>query len=874
MDILAKIFEWIQKQPDWQSDAFRRIWETESGALSDDDISDLIALVKLSCGIPDDMNRNARPFLPLPKKRPTGAPPMRLCAIKDLANVNALASDQELSFNPDGLTIVYGMNGSGKSGYSRVIKRACYARAQGDMILSDAFRSDRMPASAKFVWQGREKPMLWEDGQEIAKDLGQAASSVAVFDSDCARIYTDKKSRAVDYQPYGLGFLRALADVCKNRLGTRLGDEARGARKTLEEASVVIIQCPMCRTFVQDIMGGKINDEKGVEKAQAFSNFTENEQQQLDALEKIFAEQDPQKRPQRMRESRDQINALKDKIILLAKDLDSISTCLPDAIRDMAAAEKMARLAAGQFELDDYLPGTGQEDAWKRMFCAAREFSAASYKDSSFPTDKANSRCVLCQQPLGDDAKERLKKFDDFMRDRAETVLSEKQESVKQLRENLIKLESALIHLLPSVLYSELRRISDEAGVDFSNLPESVKAFVGALQSRRETLIKSLDNIDYAFECGPGAPAPICELEKICNWIDGQIKYYDNMAANREKSVEKVEELRAKKAFSANRDAFINLIRLEWCRKEVLTRKITDFEKSISNEEVNKKLAERLNKEIKALGGPGAGKEISFKATHRDGQSMIQLSLHKLDAKYSPMQILSEGEQRAIALASFFAEVSVSEEVATLVFDDPVSSLDDGRMENVAKRLQCAAWNENKQVIVFTHDDRFVGLLGAGDTGGDVAKIGLWEHNGVFGVVGEIPFVGKSIPEQIDHLKKKIRELEEKEKDKKFSPDNMQTELESCYARLRDAIEHFTEREILNGAVVRHRAKVYVAKLPDAYNNAEKKRRIVNDINNLNSKLGDRHHKTVRKPPLRLDEFRDLVEEFVRLREEFKEHKK
>jgi predicted ATPase len=45
-------------------------------------------------------------------------------ALRELIGVNALASDQRLSFGTPGLTIVYGDNGSGKSGYARVLKAA------------------------------------------------------------------------------------------------------------------------------------------------------------------------------------------------------------------------------------------------------------------------------------------------------------------------------------------------------------------------------------------------------------------------------------------------------------------------------------------------------------------------------------------------------------------------------------------------------------------------------------------------------------------------------------------------------------------------------------------------------------------------------
>ncbi len=64
--------------------------------------------------------------------------------------------------------------------------------------------------------------------------------------------------------------------------------------------------------------------------------------------------------------------------------------------------------------------------------------------------------------------------------------------------------------------------------------------------------------------------------------------------------------------------------------------------------------------------------------------------------------ILSEGEQRALALATFMTEIAVTEGTGPIVIDDPVSSLDRQRGVKVAIRLVEEALK--RQVIVFTHD--------------------------------------------------------------------------------------------------------------------------------------------------------------------------
>lgn len=87
--------------------------------------------------------------------------------------------------------------------------------------------------------------------------------------------------------------------------------------------------------------------------------------------------------------------------------------------------------------------------------------------------------------------------------------------------------------------------------------------------------------------------------------------------------------------------------------------------------------------------------------------------MHKLKLELpqsrSPVEILSEGEQRAVAIGSFLAEVGLNGGKDGIVFDDPVSSLDHRRRERVAKRLAVEA--AQRQVVVFTHDIYFLCLL-------------------------------------------------------------------------------------------------------------------------------------------------------------------
>jgi hypothetical protein len=112
--VLEVICEWSQARPLWQRDALRRI--VANGALTDDELSEVIQICKKEHGAPDI----AIEAIALAKEHLPAAPPngasVALTSLSNVRGVNKLASGQTLPLEAAGLTIIYGDNGAGKSG--------------------------------------------------------------------------------------------------------------------------------------------------------------------------------------------------------------------------------------------------------------------------------------------------------------------------------------------------------------------------------------------------------------------------------------------------------------------------------------------------------------------------------------------------------------------------------------------------------------------------------------------------------------------------------------------------------------------------------------------------------------------------------------
>ncbi|KXG44574.1 hypothetical protein [Tepidibacillus decaturensis] len=115
--------------PDWQSDAVRRL--LTQNELTDEDELEILSMVKSLYGL-----NNGDQLLVSPKPLKSSdilgtkykSMKLTMKAMSDLRNVNAIPDGSGLKFAHKGLSVMYGENRAGKSGYVRVMKRACKAR--------------------------------------------------------------------------------------------------------------------------------------------------------------------------------------------------------------------------------------------------------------------------------------------------------------------------------------------------------------------------------------------------------------------------------------------------------------------------------------------------------------------------------------------------------------------------------------------------------------------------------------------------------------------------------------------------------------------------------------------------------------------------
>ncbi|MFD2147929.1 AAA family ATPase [Mucilaginibacter antarcticus] len=182
------------------------------------------------------------------------------------------------------------------------------------------------------------------------------------------------------------------------------------------------------------------------------------------------------------------------------------------------------------------------------------------------------------------------------------------------------------------------------------------------------------------------------------------------------------------------------------------------------------------------------------------GASKIQ---QKINSHYSLFDILSEGEQKAIALAEYLTELQLDMSQSPVIFDDPVNSLDHHIIDDVSRRL--IKLSADRQVIICTHSILlFNSLLHfSGQTTFKHLEYKFYNSKTQFGRTGYITAAEEEI-NGVTPLIKVINALFNN-----TPKDRDESDIASDgYGYLRSAIEVCVEKEIFQGTVKRYQKNI------------------------------------------------------------------
>lgn len=627
-------------------------------------------------------------------------PPVSLHSISEPTHVNALSTTKPLTFPERGLTVVYGDNGSGKSGYARLLKRITRSRHNED-VLSDVFRAtaaDQPGANVAVNVGDRLVHAVWPD-TELPE-----LRSMLFYDSSCGSAYIADEAD-FPYRPYALFVMDGLIEACNVVNGlveAKLAENARAARSF-----------PSAPAEAPETDAGKflahLSADSSIERFDRLMERLEEPGMSaatVESQEATLRSADPRQARGSLERSAERLDFLCEHIAGVDSGLGGAATA--DAVRSRDELERLREAAEHHANSlrSEALTGIGNS-SWRVLWESAQRFSEThAYPERPFPVTGAGSRCVLCLQELSETGRDVLSRLDRFVRNDVQIRWSDaraKHEALQTSRNSL--------QILSDAVDSHLRELE-------ASHPAEVRSVRGLL-AKYEAVQRSEPTVESSRTAG----AATAEAENVIARLRSAAREARTLAAGlgdheitrgrllalgaKRREIELLTQMRAARESIAAEIARLRVRRrLEDLKQAANTGPITRKSAELSADTITDVIRDRFTRETERL---GLDRVTIAKTRASKGALLHQPKLVGARQSTTLARVFSEGERSALGLAACFTEASLHELESALILDDPVTSLDHIHRERVANRL--ADFAETRQVVVFTHDVAFVADL-------------------------------------------------------------------------------------------------------------------------------------------------------------------
>jgi hypothetical protein len=781
-----ELIAWLEGQAVWVKDATLTYYE--NGGFTEQDIKRFgTESIEETSGVRRDIDISNLNILTRDNRSN-----FSIKSIDNVIGVNALAAGKSLTFGEQGVTIVYGENGAGKSGYIRILKKLADAKYKEE-LKKNVYTTNKGEQSCNIsiIHEGVEENLacnLSKDGEySLLKDID-------IFDTKISKAYVEAAKEA-SYEPWVFSMLSAIAKVAPE-VKSIIEDE----KDKLDDVEIVIPdeleETEVCKAISSITEKTKFDDtffcwdkelgeelakkekDSNVEAIRASIINLKKEIEHLEAIRRYIAQFEE---------------------FFSKKNIDEILDVkgqLESAKEEQVAAQLLFENTAGDLDKRSV-----KNQAWINLWKSAKQYYDTFLMSENIAkyTDEKGI-CPLCGQDIsGEKNIHRMQSVDEYVNGRASEKVTDKR--------------SALIRLLkkcPKAWGSEQYELAI-ASAGIKNIEDDVK----------EAAMKILAASDSIYsDEADRTEVPEIDIGSLLKLIDNSIKEKNAERQNQsdllgddehQKLIEEINALKAQKYVSGIRDkvasriSYLKQVSLfNKAEKLTATNKISSQSTALAKELLTDDYEKRFNDELRLL-TRGSVRAVIRQQRASRGKIPFKVELEGVEDKSaSPSDVLSEGENRVVSLAAFFAESSGRNAQCPLIVDDPISSLDNKYESSVIHRLVEAG--KHRQVIVFTH--RLSMVVGLYDECGkevpfeEVEILGRGKNKGV--PVESAVNGGKSLG-KLKNLKNdnlaKLKKLDE----------NSFEYIEGIHyvcQQIRIHVEKSIEDTLLNGIVLRYRKSV------------------------------------------------------------------
>lgn len=778
---------WANEQDGWVRQIVNEVLVTGQAPTADL-IATAYEILKLEKGF-DEGDVPDIPSLSTQTEEASAEDELVVTRMHDVTGVNALGSDSDIKFNR-GLTILFGENGTGKTGYARVLKRAAGVRTSEEILPNAHLVDPQDPPSAviEFDLGGVAKSVTWENIEGLSP-----FTRISVFDSPAVALHVDNDLNYV-FTPADLAL---FSHVTKGARGvqdlatTEASELAKGGNPFLSRFQRGTTVYPIVESL------GPATD---LSELAPLAEVPDNADTQRESLQEQIAALKGRSLNDRILDGRQRHQAL----TALAGVLGSVSTWDSAPYEEARSRVESARSEYAKARTELFQPGelAGDADDGWQQFVAAGEAYRQHLGHEDYPQE--GDQCLYCRQPLDDDARTLIQKYRTFLDNTLARQLAEAERALARsaLQVNATAAESARTFVAtlasaeePPAWARDAQAVVEivEPTVEATRKGQAVPAQVDIdLSAVQEMIASDLDLLSKRLD----------DAEKQLHDREAELAKRQRELAELEARLELRRQLPAMTAVVRDAKRSQKLDQLARRISNTTLRSLTDASKAASEELVNRNFERLFEEEREALRGPTVRLEFHGRSGRAERKKSVA-------SKYRPSAILSEGECKVLALADFLAESRLRGTRAPIVFDDPVNSLDYRRMSEVAYRIEKLV--ESHQVIVLTHSIWLTTeLLARFEKKRDKCTYyTVRDTDQAKGIISAESGPRQDNPKQIG---KKIRALIQNARN--GDPEVQEALAEKGYEYIRAWCETFVEQELLEGVTQRYQPNVMMTKLP------------------------------------------------------------
>lgn len=410
--------------------------------------------------------------------------------------VNALASGQVIKFSEQ-LTVLFGQNGSGKTGYSRIIKHAAKSRTHEPILGNVESSATQREPQAVFEIKVNDLPETIEWRNEAGVEH---LDRIAVFDSSTAVVHVNED---LDYE-FTPAELARFDDVTQalQEVQERIAERASDLRAQSQLPLNPFTPGSVVRQLVE-----RISAETPLDKIRQLAVVTPTERDELQGKKREHAELTSGTdgaRALQLQQQSQEIGEVTEVILALAAfDPDAYNAALADAGEAQSAvAELQSTLRSAA------VPGAPLGAPGERFIRAGAEY-ASHLGLTEYPVE--DSKCLYCGQSLGAEALAFIRSYGAFLTSAAQAQYE--------------AAEEALTATLPQLDEERLQLPADRPSA-FPELPDSLAAAATLREEARSALLQTAGR----QACSGGEVCnranSCCRSLRRCEWRSRQREAY------------------------------------------------------------------------------------------------------------------------------------------------------------------------------------------------------------------------------------------------------------------------------------------------------------------------------------------------------------